>query len=181
MCFKTNSNVVRKCIQSENIWIFKKLYEASVKEGKGNRIYEKRATWTISLNHCFCTSQIYFSFNFNSSALACPKIVKPNIGTVLPSTCTDGTTFPGERCFLHCPTGKLTFNISMCSFIICHSLTRLQSNRKTCRSLQSDQFRMASKSWIAMHADQNTNGKIRVTVIPEKRWWLEKTPSQSCH
>lgn len=39
------------------------------------------------------------------TALACPRLSKPNYGTILPANCMYGDTFSGERCFLHCPAG----------------------------------------------------------------------------
>jgi hypothetical protein len=38
-------------------------------------------------------------------ALTCPRLSKPNHGTILPTNCMYGETFSGERCFLHCPSG----------------------------------------------------------------------------
>lgn len=38
-------------------------------------------------------------------ALACPRLSKPEFGTILPTNCMYGDTFAGERCFLHCPSG----------------------------------------------------------------------------
>lgn len=38
-------------------------------------------------------------------ALACPRLSKPEYGTILPANCMFADTFAGERCFLHCPAG----------------------------------------------------------------------------
>lgn len=39
------------------------------------------------------------------TALACPRLSKPEYGTILPANCMFADTFAGERCFLHCPAG----------------------------------------------------------------------------
>lgn len=44
-------------------------------------------------------------FSFAPKALACPRLSKPDYGTILPTNCMYGDTFSGERCFLHCPSG----------------------------------------------------------------------------
>jgi Sushi repeat (SCR repeat) len=42
---------------------------------------------------------------FQIAALACPRLAKPDHGTILPANCMYGDTYSGERCFLHCPSG----------------------------------------------------------------------------
>ena len=37
--------------------------------------------------------------------MSCPRIPKPEYGTILPANCLLGKIFTGERCLLHCPTG----------------------------------------------------------------------------
>lgn len=44
-------------------------------------------------------------FHFWLLALSCPRLSKPEFGTILPENCMVGKTFANERCFLHCPTG----------------------------------------------------------------------------
>lgn len=46
-----------------------------------------------------------FSLLLLLKALACPRLSKPDYGTILPANCMFGDTFSGERCFLHCPPG----------------------------------------------------------------------------
>ncbi|CRK94788.1 CLUMA_CG008282, isoform A [Clunio marinus] len=58
-----------------------------------------------SIKHCNGTG--YWDDNGDPICvpLACPRLAKPDHGTILPANCMYGETFSGERCFLHCPSG----------------------------------------------------------------------------
>lgn len=50
-------------------------------------------------------NNLFFKPLYVHLALACPRLLKPEYGTILPTNCMYGDTFAGERCFLHCPSG----------------------------------------------------------------------------
>lgn len=64
----------------------------------------------------------------NTTALACPRLAKPDHGTILPANCMFGDTFSGERCFLHCPSGykALGKRVAVCNNFEWHPKAELQ-------------------------------------------------------
>lgn len=61
-------------------------------------------------------------------AIACPRLAKPDHGTILPANCMYGETFSGERCFLHCPSGykALGKRVAVCNNLQWHPRAELQ-------------------------------------------------------
>ncbi|KAG5677774.1 hypothetical protein PVAND_007505 [Polypedilum vanderplanki] len=58
-----------------------------------------------SIKHCNGTGHWDDYGNPICMPLSCPRLSKPEYGTILPANCMYGETFSGERCFLHCPSG----------------------------------------------------------------------------
>lgn len=69
-----------------------------------------------------------FPSNIFLKALACPRLAKPDHGTILPANCMYGDTFSGERCFLHCPSGykALGKRVAVCNNLQWHPRAELQ-------------------------------------------------------
>lgn len=86
-------------------------------------------------------------------ALACPRLLKPEFGTILPTNCMYGDTFAGERCFLHCPSGYKAIGKRVA---VCNSNLEWQPNSELqCIPVRSSNEQLAVQQQHHHHRLQN--------------------------
>ncbi|XP_070502012.1 fibrillin-2-like [Chironomus tepperi] len=96
-----------------------------------------------SIKHCNGTGHWDDYGNPICMPLACPRLLKPEYGTILPTNCMYGDTFAGERCFLHCPTGYKALGKRVA---ICNSNLEWQPNAELqCIPVRSSNVQLTSQ------------------------------------
>lgn len=103
-------------------------------------------------------------------ALACPRLSKPEFGTILPTNCMYGDTFAGERCFLHCPSGYKAVGkrVAICN----HNLKWHPRAELQCIPVRAPSAQLTSSPTVKQHSQQYIRPTIKchedMTIVKPK-------------